>query len=169
MPGRHAPRCSRVAPARPCARLARAARPARHNRRKRGRSKGARRTALPAVDPDAAPAVTRRLGRCRREDKLMLKWDLTFDMSGGPKGAKRPLERPLDGGVRGQVCSEFCARAHDALGRTRRRRAALMRRCTTWEQHSYGKRRGDQHCEPHCRIDKRPLLAGVHLREPAFV
>ena len=27
-------------------------------------------------------------------------WDLTFDMSGGPKGAKRPLERPLDGGVR---------------------------------------------------------------------
>ena len=30
----------------------------------------------------------------------MLKWDLTFDMSGGPKGAKRPLERPLDGRVR---------------------------------------------------------------------
>jgi len=27
-------------------------------------------------------------------------WDLTFDMSGGPKGAKQPLERPLDGGVR---------------------------------------------------------------------
>ena len=27
-------------------------------------------------------------------------WDLTFDMSGGPKGAKRPLARPLDGGVR---------------------------------------------------------------------
>ena len=29
-----------------------------------------------------------------------VQWDLTFDMSGGPKGAKRPLERPLDGGVR---------------------------------------------------------------------
>ena len=27
-------------------------------------------------------------------------WDLTFDMSGGPKGAKRPLARPLDGEVR---------------------------------------------------------------------
>ena len=34
---------------------------------------------------------------------LLLKRDLTFDMSGGPKGAKRPLERPLDGGVRFQA------------------------------------------------------------------
>jgi hypothetical protein len=38
-------------------------------------------------------------GRVEREGTSR-QWDLTFDMSGGPKGAKRPLERPLDGGVR---------------------------------------------------------------------
>ncbi len=32
-----------------------------------------------------------------RGEVKMRRWDLTFDMSGGPKGAKQPLERPLDG------------------------------------------------------------------------
>jgi hypothetical protein len=42
-------------------------------------------------------------------------WDLTFDMSGGPKGAKRPLGRPLDGGVRFLIVSAQlgrCAAVH---------------------------------------------------------
>ena len=61
------------------------------------------------------------IGDCRS------KWDLTFDMSGGPKGAKRPLERPLDGGVRclRRVHGEFSQPERDEAtlrGRIRRRR-----------------------------------------------
>jgi hypothetical protein len=38
------------------------------------------------------------------DERVHVEWDLTSNMSGGPKGAKRPLRRPLDGGVSRQTC-----------------------------------------------------------------